>query len=65
MKPKKKPDCDRCNDTGVHETGNNDLPCTHCKAGANAKFNNGRSVRTGRQTHEDHGWAIPAVWGKR
>ena len=30
--------CPTCNDTGVYETGNNDLPC-HCPAGATAKFN--------------------------
>ncbi len=32
------PKCTECNDTGVIETGNNDLPC-ECPAGANAKFN--------------------------
>ncbi len=30
-------DCTRCNDTGVIETGNNDLPCD-CKAGDKALF---------------------------
>ena len=33
-----KPLCDRCNDTGVWETGNNDLPCD-CPAGKRAIFN--------------------------
>jgi hypothetical protein len=32
------PKCKECNDTGVIETGNNDLPCD-CPAGANARFN--------------------------
>lgn len=30
--------CTRCNDTGVIETGNNDLPCD-CEAGQTAVFN--------------------------
>jgi hypothetical protein len=33
------PKCTECNDTGVIETGNNDLPCDHCPAGAAALFN--------------------------
>lgn len=32
------PKCAKCNDTGVNETGNNDLPCD-CPAGATALFN--------------------------
>lgn len=32
------PKCLKCNDTGVYETGNNDLPCD-CAAGATALFN--------------------------
>jgi hypothetical protein len=32
------PKCTICNDTGVFETGNNDLPCD-CPAGATALFN--------------------------
>lgn len=32
------PRCARCNDTGVWETGNNDLPC-ECPAGNTALFN--------------------------
>lgn len=32
------PNCIHCNDTGVIETGNNDLPC-NCIAGETAKFN--------------------------
>ncbi|MBT5338770.1 hypothetical protein HN858_03400 [Candidatus Falkowbacteria bacterium] len=31
-------DCSKCNDTGVNETGNNDLPC-ECPAGDTALFN--------------------------
>jgi len=30
--------CEKCNDTGVYETGNNDLPCD-CPAGDKALFN--------------------------
>lgn len=30
--------CDRCRDTGVYETGNNDFPCS-CPRGLTAKFN--------------------------
>ncbi|MBI4021934.1 MAG: hypothetical protein HY372_01120 [Candidatus Andersenbacteria bacterium] len=33
------PKCEKCNDTGVIETGNNDLPCD-CPAGDTALFNN-------------------------
>jgi len=32
------PKCTKCNDTGVIETGNNDLPCD-CSAGDTAVFN--------------------------
>ena len=32
------PKCEKCNDTGVIETGNNGLPCD-CPAGATALFN--------------------------
>ena len=32
------PKCKECNDTGVIDTGNNDLPCD-CPAGATAQFN--------------------------
>ena len=32
------PQCNICNDTGVEETGNNDLPC-YCPAGKTALFN--------------------------
>lgn len=32
------PKCPKCNDTGVWETGNNDLPCD-CPAGKTALFN--------------------------
>jgi hypothetical protein len=32
--------CPKCNDTGVIETGNNDLPCD-CKSGDEAMFNVG------------------------
>jgi hypothetical protein len=32
------PLCNECNDTGIIETGNNDLPC-NCPAGSKARFN--------------------------
>lgn len=32
------PKCSKCDDTGVVETGNNDLPCD-CPAGKTALFN--------------------------
>jgi len=31
--------CKTCGDTGVWETGNNDLPCPHCPKGDTAVFN--------------------------
>jgi hypothetical protein len=36
---KKQPSCKTCDDTGVWETGNNDLPCPHCPKGDTAVFN--------------------------
>ena len=35
--------CSYCNDTGVIETGNNDLPCD-CKMGDKALFNDAQVV---------------------
>lgn len=32
------PTCPHCSDSGVIETGNNDLPCEHCPAGDRAVF---------------------------
>lgn len=34
-----KPACSACNDTGVIDTGNNDLPCDRCPKGDTARFN--------------------------
>lgn len=31
--------CTACHDTGVIDTGNNDLPCDQCPAGRTALFN--------------------------
>lgn len=31
--------CNRCRDTGIWETGNNDLPCDQCWRGDHAQFN--------------------------
>ncbi len=46
--------CPECNDSGVIETGNNDLPCD-CPAGDRAKFNvAGRGVQTGRQVKDSY-----------
>ncbi len=42
--------CPHCNDTGVIETGNNDLPCEHCPKGQTAVFNvGGGQTQTGEQ----------------
>jgi hypothetical protein len=40
------PNCEDCKDTGVIETGNNDLPC-HCPAGRTALFNTADDPLTG------------------
>lgn len=40
--------CAKCGDTGVIETGNNDLPC-NCPAGDMALFNTCEGVKTGAE----------------
>jgi hypothetical protein len=52
------PNCKKCDDTGVIETGNNDLPCD-CPAGAIALFNVAGSGRpqTGAELRE-----LDAIW---
>lgn len=44
--------CEKCQDTGIIDTGNNDLPCD-CAAGDRAEFNccvpGGLAVKTGNQ----------------
>lgn len=47
-KAKYPPSCRRCNDRGVIETGNNDLPCD-CPAGDTALFNTERGTETGAE----------------
>lgn len=48
------PNCSKCNDTGVIETGNNDLPCS-CPAGGKALFNTADSgTVTGQQWRDMH-----------
>ena len=42
------PSCRRCNDRGVIETGNNDLPCD-CPAGDMQLFNTERGTETGAE----------------
>lgn len=49
------PRCETCNDTGVIETGNNDLPC-HCAAADTAIFNTVRGAMTGRELKDRGGW---------
>ena len=48
IKAKHPPSCRKCNDRGVIETGNNDLPC-ECPAGDHALFNTGGATKTGAQ----------------
>ena len=43
------PDCEDCKDTGVIETGNNDLPCPNCPAGQTAVFNTPEGAKTGAE----------------
>ncbi len=43
--------CNKCNDTGVIETGNNDLPCD-CPAGDTSIFNTTDGSMTGAQIKE-------------
>ena len=47
------PNCNKCQDTGVIDTGNNDLPC-ECPAGDTAKFNQAGVAGpiTGRQVKQ-------------
>lgn len=46
--------CEKCDDTGVIDTGNNDLPCD-CPAAANAVFNvAGRGKMTGREIKKEY-----------
>lgn len=48
------PNCKKCNDTGVWETGNNDLPCDECGAGNSALFNvAGRGLVTGGELRKE------------
>jgi hypothetical protein len=42
------PDCKRCKDKGVIETGNNDFPCD-CAAGDHAMFNSEGRLQTGAE----------------
>lgn len=45
--------CEKCNDTGVIETGNNDLPCD-CPAGDKAVFNDASLGHvTGKELKEE------------
>lgn len=54
--------CNHCRDTGYIETGNNDLPCTHCHRGRDAVFNTMDGKQTGAETHTGS-W--PASWGNK
>lgn len=47
--------CSWCRDTGVEDSGNNELPCQHCLAGAAALFNHLGALRTGAQVLDDLG----------
>jgi hypothetical protein len=50
--------CEKCQDTGVIETGNNDLPC-ECPAGDKAIFNVVGGQQTGAQLKRELG--IPTI----
>jgi len=58
--------CTKCNDTGVWETGNNDLPCDACHRGATALFNSaGYGQLTGLEvinTYNKGYRQIPDAW---
>lgn len=42
-------DCKNCSDTGIIETGNNDLPCYQCPLGDTAVWGIDKGkIRTGR-----------------
>ncbi len=52
--------CKHCNDTGVNETGNNDLPCDYCPAGDTALFNvSGRGTLTGVEVRKTYNRVSP------
>lgn len=55
---KTNPDCKLCGDTGVWETGNNDLPCPECPKGSSAVFNvctrDGHKKVTGEQVRRHY-----------
>jgi hypothetical protein len=57
--------CSHCNDSGVIETGNNDLPCEHCPKGRTAVFNTMDGRQTGEQmVTQEFGRPMPAAWKK-
>ena len=60
--------CRHCNDSGVIETGNNDLPCEHCPKGQTAVFNTGYGQQTGEQVlrgyHPPSNTRQPPTWKK-
>ncbi|MFH0804247.1 MAG: hypothetical protein V1896_01445 [Candidatus Zambryskibacteria bacterium] len=60
------PICKECNDTGVIETGNNDIPCI-CVAGDTASFNvAGEGLLTGAQIKSrDALPQMPTMFGNR
>lgn len=60
--------CTQCDDTGVIETGNNDLPCTNCTAGRDVVFNTCDGPMTGAEAIKHHNspynqW--PRSWGEK
>jgi len=56
--------CSHCNDSGVIETGNNDLACEHCPKGQGAVFNTMDGRQTGEQILLAEGRPTPAAWKK-
>jgi hypothetical protein len=56
--------CRHCDDSGVIETGNNDLPCEHCPKGRTAVFNTMDGPQTGEDMIREFGRPLPAAWSK-
>ncbi len=59
--------CTKCNDTGVIDTGNNDLPCESCIKGKTALFNvGGGEQQTGEEVLQNYNPPYnlrrPAAW---
>lgn len=69
MTNSKAPTCKTCNDTGVWETGNNDLACPHCPLGDTALFNcagiDGPITGAEARLFYDNGAPYPVPYGTK